>query len=239
MLSPMGLYCLSPWSPFVDQNTKLKALQQLSMPTEEETIPTPLSDRVYRLDKGYQVQEDPEFVDELIRSEGFRQAAYPDKRGIPTIGIGANLKTQDARESAQRLGYDPEELISGKARLDESDVYNLLDDQLEFRRKDFEKIRKKFFPNSDITPNEERALRSLHFNARKLIGPSLKRALESNDDEAAAKEILLNSNRKNDPGLQARREREAKMFMGDRFEDFIKSLSKEELQTLAKKRGRK
>ncbi len=65
-------------------------------------------------------------LDEMLRrNEGVRTAAYRDSLGIPTIGVGFNLKRKDARAVLADLGVSYDEVIAGKAMSD-VDVSRLL-----------------------------------------------------------------------------------------------------------------
>jgi len=201
-----------------------------------EPTAVPLTDRDYEQDKDYDITQDKDFLEELKRHEGYRPSVYKDHRKIPSIGIGANLTTGDAQSILKDMGYDIHNVLSGQVELSDDEILDLYQKQLKNRENRFEALRSRSFPGSEITPDEKRALMSLYFNSPKLIGPNMRKALATNDDFAAAKEILLGSNPRNMEGVQTRREAEAKMFLGDRFDEFMNSLTPDDLKVLAKRR---
>jgi GH24 family phage-related lysozyme (muramidase) len=50
----------------------------------------------------------------LTNNEGKRRCVYKDSLGIPTIGIGFNLKRSDARLLISRLGLKFEDVVTGR-----------------------------------------------------------------------------------------------------------------------------
>jgi GH24 family phage-related lysozyme (muramidase) len=201
-----------------------------------EPTAVPLTERDYDQDKDYDISKDKDFLEEMKRHEGYRRSVYGDRKEIPTIGIGANLTVGDTQEILKDMGYDIHNVLSGQVELSDNEIMDLYQRQLKNRERLFESLRSKSFPGSEITPDEKRALMSLYFNSPKLIGPKMRKALATNDDFAAAKEILLGSNPGNVKGVQTRREAETKMFLGDRFDEFMESLTPEDLKLLAKRR---
>lgn len=50
----------------------------------------------------------------ITESEGKRSCVYNDSLGIPTIGIGFNLKRDDAKALIQKLGLNYNSVVDGK-----------------------------------------------------------------------------------------------------------------------------
>jgi GH24 family phage-related lysozyme (muramidase) len=67
--------------------------------------------------------------DYIAASEGFRQKAYLDGRGLPTIGIGHLFKAESPQIFRQLFGtkYNFEAVKSGRVPLERRDVYALFD----------------------------------------------------------------------------------------------------------------
>jgi hypothetical protein len=66
------------------------------------------------------------------------------------------------------------------------------------------------------------------YNSPELIGPNMKKYLETGDKEAATREIILNSNKDKLGGIAKRRLEEAQMFAGDKFSEIMRSLAPHE-----------
>src|ERR1700692_1536134 len=52
----------------------------------------------------------------LIKNEGWHQAVYYDSLGIPTVGVGFNLRRADAAEKIRALNLDYEKLPKREQR---------------------------------------------------------------------------------------------------------------------------
>ena len=135
----------------------------------------------------------------IRRHEGYSPERYDDTKGIPTVGVGANLQTSESHEILKDLNIPFEDVLSGNRKLTPQEAETILNRQLEEKQRYFNTIKEKDFPESDITPEEEEALLSLGFNSPKLWGPNLRRYLKENRDIEAAKEILLRSNKDKTP----------------------------------------
>jgi GH24 family phage-related lysozyme (muramidase) len=71
-----------------------------------------------------------DYSDFTSRNEGVRNVVYLDNRGIPTIGIGFNLRRSDARKLLSSLGYDYNKILSGHSELRDKDIWDLFGDDL-------------------------------------------------------------------------------------------------------------
>jgi lysozyme len=68
---------------------------------------------------GASVQECMKFIEP---HEGKRYKVYPDKMGIPTVGIGFNLNRGDARAKMQSIGANYSLVRSGKQKLNDQQI---------------------------------------------------------------------------------------------------------------------
>jgi GH24 family phage-related lysozyme (muramidase) len=66
----------------------------------------------------------------IPKNEGIRNEVYKDSEGIPTIGIGFNLQRSDAKRMLSSLGYDYDQLLSGRSKLSDEDMWKLFDNDL-------------------------------------------------------------------------------------------------------------
>jgi lysozyme len=68
--------------------------------------------------------------DFTAKHEGFREKAYLDTKGIPTIGYGTNLKEVGNLTKLRQMGYDPKKLLNKTQTIKESDAKQLLESGL-------------------------------------------------------------------------------------------------------------
>jgi GH24 family phage-related lysozyme (muramidase) len=151
----------------------------------------------------------------ISKSEGHRSNVYNDIKDVPSIGKGLNLQSPLTRTVLQGFGYNPDEVISGKVTVPEetlNDVYEYLLD------KNLADIQDKF-SDQGLSEHELAALTSLNYNSPSLIGPNLTKAIMNGDKSAAAKEILLRSNKEKNSGIAKRRLKEASLFAGGKLPD--------------------
>jgi GH24 family phage-related lysozyme (muramidase) len=64
--------------------------------------------------------------DDLIGNEGWHAAAYSDSLGIPTVGVGFNLRRGDARAKIGALGLDYEKVLRCEQALSSEQIETLL-----------------------------------------------------------------------------------------------------------------
>jgi GH24 family phage-related lysozyme (muramidase) len=62
----------------------------------------------------------------LIEYEDLRTKVYPDSKGIPTTGVGFNLKKAWAKERIEELGYDYESVLQGKQEISKKHALELM-----------------------------------------------------------------------------------------------------------------
>ncbi len=97
----------------------------------------------------------------LKRNEGVRNKVYKDSLGIPTIGVGLNLRRLDSRERLAAVGAAYDDILVGKAILTDAQIDTLLAEDIDDCVKDL----KALLPKFDAYPPEARAvLVDLRFN---------------------------------------------------------------------------
>lgn len=70
------------------------------------------------------------FIQQLItKHEGRRAAVYLDSKGIPTIGIGFNLRDADAQDICDHFGISLPGLLDGTATLTDAQIDEIFDYQ--------------------------------------------------------------------------------------------------------------
>lgn len=171
---------------------------------------------------------------EAEKLEGYKTAMYPDHKGIPTIGIGANLKTKDAQDFLKAKGYKMSNILHNGQDIKREHVEELFELQTENRVRDLRKHMKARGSNFDTLPEHKKAtLLSLYYNNPVLVGPKLSEAIKNGSDRSAAYEIALNSNKNKVPGVAKRRLYEAKMFAGNEWNKMVASFPREEVEKVA------
>ncbi len=99
--------------------------------------------------------------DFITKHEGYRNKVYLDSLGIPTIGIGFNLRRPDAPMVLKRLGLDYNKVLSGEQILTDEQVKEIFQLSLKIAYADV----KNYIPQFDALPkNIKLALIDLSFN---------------------------------------------------------------------------
>lgn len=161
--------------------------------------------------------------------EGYSPDVYQDQKGVDTVGEGISLRSPATGKSLLNLGYSPDQIKSGEVQLNEDELQKTQDDILQQKRDQFSNIKSQSFPDKQFNEAQEAAMLSLMYNSPQLVGPNIRQRLNENDDLGAMKEILLNSNKEQSPGLQLRRVKEAELYGGPLdFQQLIKTLKPEE-----------
>lgn len=169
--------------------------------------------------------------DPLIKDvEGYSNSVIDDGKGNPTVGNGINLNDEGNRALLSLHGYDPEKITAGEQDIDPDTINNIHNSIV--RNKESQ-VRNKI--GSDLfdtmKPHEQAAVMSLGYNSMDLLGPQMTEKLASGDRSAAAKEMILNSNKNNEPGVLRRRLKEAELYADPvGFAQTMKTLSPEERQ---------
>ena len=63
-------------------------------------------------------------------NEGYEPCVYKDPLGIPTIGVGFNLKKDGAREAIEGVGADYDNVLSGTQCLSDCQIKTLFDNDM-------------------------------------------------------------------------------------------------------------
>lgn len=163
----------------------------------------------------------------LNESEGFSDELYYDHNGNPSIGYGINLNDDANKELLKLHGVDPDSLYLGN-KLTPEQSHSLRDKILDRKESELRShISDDMFDK--LTPNKQAALMSLMYNSRNLIGPNMRQQMAGDDDLAVGREMLLNSNPKNELGTLVRRTGEAQTYVNpDRMNDLFRSMNMEE-----------
>ena len=66
----------------------------------------------------------------IVASEGMKSCRYFDSEGIPTIGIGFNLRRGDARKMINSVGADFDKVLNGNQCLNPSQINQLFNHDL-------------------------------------------------------------------------------------------------------------
>jgi lysozyme len=127
-------------------------------------------------------------------NEGKKNHVYNDSLGIPTIGVGFNLKRGDAPAKIGALGLSYDDVVAGDQDLTDDQIDTLLDADIETA---INNTAKKIYPGfDDIDTDRQVILVDLSFNMgySRLSGfKNTNAAINSGDWETAADE-LKNSN---------------------------------------------
>lgn len=121
--------------------------------------------------------------------EGYRPQVYIDTVGKPTVGIGLNLKREDAPAIVASAGANYNAVLSGQQKLTDEQIKTIFKSTLSIAYADA----KKFMPNFDNLPkNIKLVILDLSFNLgytrlSKFI--RFKEALLVKDYNAAAREL--------------------------------------------------
>ena len=94
-------------------------------------------------------------------NEGFRECVYRDPLGIPTIGVGCNLRKANARMQIERVGANYDKVLSGEECLSESQIERLFRMDMSFAVS----CVSSWLPNwSALGPSQQSALADMAFN---------------------------------------------------------------------------
>jgi GH24 family phage-related lysozyme (muramidase) len=125
----------------------------------------------------------------LERHEGKRNKMYLDTKGIPTVGIGFNLKRNDAREIIESLGLNYNDVLSGRQSLTDQQVYRIFDVNF----KEAEQICRNIFPTFNNQPDSVKiVLVNMAFNLGEPRFRGFKKfisAIENKEYQKAAEEM--------------------------------------------------
>ena len=125
----------------------------------------------------------------IERHEGRKNKVYKDSLGIPTIGIGYNLRNATAKQDLAKVGANLKEVLRGK-QLSEDQVNELFRMSLDRALKDA----KSYYPEFDKLPDAAKGVlvdMSFNLGLTKLKGfKDLKTALGRGNYNAAADAMI-------------------------------------------------
>jgi lysozyme len=125
----------------------------------------------------------------IERHEGRKNKVYKDSLGIPTIGIGYNLRNATAKQDLAKVGANLKEVLRGK-QLSEDQVNELFRMSLDRALKDA----KSYYPEFDKLPDAAKGVlvdMSFNLGLTKLKGfKDLKSALGRGNYNAAADAMI-------------------------------------------------
>ncbi len=134
-------------------------------------------------------------------------------RGNPTIGIGYNLRRENAKAELKRAGIDFDRVMDGGTITDGQAVA-----LFEIAAQDVAGWVRKQFKGKQLREHQWIALTELAYNAPSTIGPRMKRFVGEGDWKAVAHEIRTNTTGgipgHLKPAVRARRQKTARMFLG-------------------------
>lgn len=86
----------------------------------------------------------------LIRQhEGVRNIVYNDTEGIPTIGVGFNLRKGGAAQRIESLGVNYNDILTGTAKLTDAQVEELFDGDFNLAETDCNEVVSSFSSHPD------------------------------------------------------------------------------------------
>jgi GH24 family phage-related lysozyme (muramidase) len=159
----------------------------------------------------------------LLEQEGGYAPLHDDGLGIQTYGPGFNLQTPGMKERLQKAGID-----TASPQVDPVKIDPIFSEIIKEKQKQLLSKLKSGAPGAALTPEKQEALTSMYYNHGNLIGPNLLKALDTNDDDAAIREIISNSNKHNLGHIQMRRVGEAMRFNPEATKRYMQSISPEE-----------
>lgn len=126
---------------------------------------------------------------QLIKHEGKRSKVYKDSEGIPTVGVGFNLKRSDAKAKIEALGLDYSKILSGAQELTETQIETLLAADINVAITDAKSVVKSFDSLSEV---RKRVVTDMVFNLGKSRFSKFAKMLAAIEDmnfDDAAKEM--------------------------------------------------
>lgn len=176
-----------------------------------------------------------QYFDPLIKDvEGHSNDVYSDSKGKSTVGTGLNLDDGTVQGLMKMRGYDPAEVKAGTRNIASEDLSGIHDAYINDREK---LVSGKMGPDlyNTLQPHEKAAMMSMGYQSLNNLGPALTGAISGNDKIAAIREMVLNTNKDQDPGVLSRRMKEAELYGGPLdFASAFKVMSPEEKQKLSK-----
>lgn len=168
----------------------------------------------------------------IKKVEGYKEEPYDDIMGNPTIGTGLNLNDSEVQGLMQIRGIDPEHVKSGQRKMANDELGDIHKQYVDKRER---LVRDKVGGDvyDTLKPNERAALMSMGYQSLNNIGPNLSGHIASGDPIGAMREILLNTNKEQNPGILKRRFEEAELYGGPLdFTSVFKTMTPEEKKML-------
>jgi GH24 family phage-related lysozyme (muramidase) len=100
------------------------------------------------------------------RWEGTRRCVYHDTKGIPTIGVGCNLTTDNAKNCLELMGLSYAGVLVGTISLTDSHIDTLLEMQLGVSSEDAHALVPNFF---ELPETQQIVVNDLSFNMGKTV----------------------------------------------------------------------
>lgn len=163
----------------------------------------------------------------LLEQEGGYAPLRTDGLGIPTYGPGFNLQTPGMTKRLMDAGIDV-----NSPQVDPAKIDPIFQSMIKEKEKQLLSKLKANAPGIQLTPEKQEALTSMYYNHGNLIGPNLIKALQENNDDAAVKEIISNSNKHNLGHIQMRRLGEAMRFNPEVTKRYMQSIDPAEQDRL-------
>lgn len=168
----------------------------------------------------------------IKKVEGHENEPYSDTMGNPTVGTGLNLDDEDVRGFMNIRGIDPEQVKTGQRKLASNELDDIHNQYVDKRER---LVREKIGGDvyDTLKPNQRAALMSMGYQSLNNIGPNLTGHIASDDPIGAMREIILNTNKEQDPGILKRRFEEAELYGGPLdFTSTFKTMTPEEKKAL-------
>lgn len=173
------------------------------------------------------------YFDPLIKDvEGYSDDTYEDHKGTPTVGTGLNLEDADVQGLMKIRGIDPEEVKTGNRQLASDELDEIHNSYIGKREK---LVRNRLGEDlyDTLQPHEKAAVMSMGYQSLNNVGPNFTQAISSNDRIGAIREMILNTNKDQNPGILSRRFREAEVYGGpEDFSSAFKTMTPVEISKL-------
>ncbi len=113
---------------------------------------------------------------QLVLHEGKQEKVYKDSEGIPTIGVGFNLKRNGAKKQIKDLGLNFDKVIAGEQTLSDTQIEKLLDADIDSAIASCKTV----FPKlTDLSDVRQRVLADMMFNLGRKRFQGFKKLIEA------------------------------------------------------------
>jgi lysozyme len=134
-----------------------------------------------------------QIIPRVKQHEGIKAKKYLDSRGIPTVGVGFNLRRKDADQKLKSVGANPIKVKEGKQALTDKQIETLLLSDLKSSKEEANRI---VGDLSQHPPSVQGVLIEMVFNLGSHGLSNFKKfltAVKSKDYKVASKEMLNSS----------------------------------------------